>query len=50
MLARPAQGASAYNPISNPKRARIRQLYIIERMQDNGSSPPRRPPRPNRKT
>ena len=27
---------SAYNPISNPKRARSRQLYIIERMEENG--------------
>lgn len=27
---------SAYNPIANPKRARARQLYIIERMQENG--------------
>jgi len=27
---------SAYNPINNPKRARSRQLYIIERMLDNG--------------
>ncbi|MFM6992125.1 MAG: penicillin-binding protein 1A, partial [Rhodoferax sp.] len=27
---------SAYNPIANPKRARSRQLYILERMQENG--------------
>ena len=36
MLAGLPKAPSAYNPISNPKRARIRQLYIIERMQDNG--------------
>jgi len=27
---------SAFNPISNPKRAKARQLHIIERMQENG--------------
>ncbi len=36
MLAGLPKAPSAYNPISNPKRARSRQLYIIERMQDNG--------------
>lgn len=36
MLAGLPKAPSAYNPISNPKRARMRQLYIIERMQDNG--------------
>ncbi|HQQ68891.1 MAG TPA: penicillin-binding protein 1A [Alicycliphilus sp.] len=36
MLAGLPKAPSAYNPISNPKRARIRQLYIIERMQENG--------------
>ena len=36
MLAGLPKAPSAYNPISNPKRARARQLYIIERMQDNG--------------
>ena len=36
MLAGLPKAPSAYNPISNPKRARIRQLYIIERMEDNG--------------
>ena len=36
MLAGLPKAPSAYNPISNPSRARSRQLYIIERMQDNG--------------
>jgi penicillin-binding protein 1A len=36
MLAGLPKAPSAYNPISNPKRARSRQLYIIERMEDNG--------------
>jgi len=36
MLAGLPKAPSAYNPISNPKRARSRQLYIIERMLDNG--------------
>ncbi len=36
MLAGLPKAPSAYNPISNPKRARARQLYIIERMQENG--------------
>ena len=36
MLAGLPKAPSAYNPIVNPKRARARQLYIIERMQDNG--------------
>lgn len=36
MLAGLPKAPSAYNPISNPKRARARQLYIIERMLDNG--------------
>ena len=36
MLAGLPKAPSAYNPISNPKRARIRQLYIIERMEENG--------------
>ena len=36
MLAGLPKAPSAYNPISNPKRARTRQLYIIERMQDQG--------------
>ncbi len=36
MLAGLPKAPSAYNPISNPKRARSRQLYIIDRMLDNG--------------
>jgi penicillin-binding protein 1A len=36
MLAGLPKAPSSYNPISNPARARARQLYIIERMQDNG--------------
>ena len=36
MLAGLPKAPSAYNPIKNPKRARIRQQYIIERMLDNG--------------
>ena len=36
MLAGLPKAPSAYNPISNPARARSRQLYIIERMQEVG--------------
>lgn len=36
MLAGLPKAPSAYNPISNPRRARIRQLYIIDRMEENG--------------
>ena len=36
MLAGLPKAPSAYNPIVNPKRARARQLYIIERMEANG--------------
>jgi penicillin-binding protein 1A len=36
MLAGLPKAPSAYNPISNPKRARIRQLHIIDRMVENG--------------
>ncbi|WP_313076120.1 penicillin-binding protein 1A [Melaminivora sp.] len=36
MLAGLPKAPSAYNPISNPKRARMRQLHIIDRMQENG--------------
>ena len=36
MLAGLPKAPSAYNPIINPKRAKARQLYIIERMQENG--------------
>ena len=35
MLAGLPKAPSSYNPIVNPKRARSRQLYIIERMQEN---------------
>ena len=35
MLAGLPKAPSAYNPISNPKRARSRQLYIIDRMVEN---------------
>jgi penicillin-binding protein 1A len=36
MLAGLPKAPSAYNPIANPKRARSRQLYIIDRMVENG--------------
>jgi penicillin-binding protein 1A len=36
MLAGLPKAPSAYNPIVNPARARLRQQYIIERMLDNG--------------
>ena len=36
MLAGLPKAPSAYNPIVNPTRARTRQLYIIERMEQNG--------------
>ena len=36
MLAGLPKAPSAYNPIVNPARARVRQLYIIERMEQNG--------------
>ena len=36
MLAGLPKAPSAYNPISNPRRARSRQLHIIERMEENG--------------
>jgi len=36
MLAGLPKAPSAYNPFNNPKRARSRQLYIIERMEENG--------------
>ena len=36
MLAGLPKAPSAYNPVINPKRAKSRQLYIIERMLDNG--------------
>ncbi len=36
MLAGLPKAPSAYNPVSNPKRARVRQLHIIDRMLENG--------------
>jgi penicillin-binding protein 1A len=36
MLAGLPKAPSAYNPIINPKRARVRQLHIIDRMLENG--------------
>ena len=36
MLAGLPKAPSAYNPISNPKRARMRQRHIIDRMLENG--------------
>lgn len=36
MLAGLPKAPSAYNPIANPARARTRQLYIIDRMEQNG--------------
>lgn len=36
MLAGLPKAPSQYNPVANPKRARTRQLYIIERMQQLG--------------
>jgi len=36
MLAGLPKAPSAYNPISNYKRARARQLHIIDRMEENG--------------
>jgi penicillin-binding protein 1A len=36
MLAGLPKAPSAFNPISNPSRARARQQYIIERMEENG--------------
>ena len=36
MLAGLPKAPSAYNPIANPRRARIRQQYIIDRMEENG--------------
>ncbi len=36
MLAGLPKAPSAYNPIANPRRATVRQLYILERMLDNG--------------
>ena len=36
MLAGLPKAPSAYNPIINPKRARTRQVHIIDRMEENG--------------
>ncbi|MCV0439936.1 MAG: penicillin-binding protein 1A [Hydrogenophaga sp.] len=36
MLAGLPQAPSAYNPVRNPRRARSRQLHIIDRMVENG--------------
>jgi penicillin-binding protein 1A len=36
MLAGLPKAPSTFNPISNPRRARTRQLYIIDRMVENG--------------
>jgi penicillin-binding protein 1A len=36
MLAGLPKAPSAYNPVNNPKRARARQLYILERMESQG--------------
>ena len=36
MLAGLPKAPAANNPIKNPERARVRQLYIIERMEQNG--------------
>jgi penicillin-binding protein 1A len=36
MLAGLPKAPSAYNPIANPRRATIRQRYIVERMLENG--------------
>lgn len=36
MLAGLPKAPSAYNPVSNPKRARARQVHIIDRMVENG--------------
>jgi len=36
MLAGLPKAPSAYNPIANPRRATLRQQYVIERMRDNG--------------
>lgn len=36
LLAGLPKAPSAFNPVTNPSRARSRQLYIIERMEENG--------------
>jgi len=37
MLAGLPKAPSAYNPVANPKRARLRQLYVLRRMRDLGT-------------
>src|SRR5207344_3660433 len=34
MLAGLPKAPSAYNPVTNPKRAKLRQLYVLRRMHD----------------
>lgn len=36
MLAGLPKAPSAYNPVANPKRARLRQLYVLRRMEELG--------------
>jgi penicillin-binding protein 1A len=36
MLAGLPKAPSAYNPVTNPRRATVRQLYIVDRMLENG--------------
>jgi penicillin-binding protein 1A len=36
MLAGIPKAPSAFNPVTNPKRATVRQVYVLERMLDNG--------------
>ena len=36
MLAGLPKAPSAYNPVTNPKRAKTRQLYVLRRMHDLG--------------
>jgi len=36
MLAGLPKAPSAYNPVANPKRARLRQIYVLRRMHDLG--------------
>jgi len=37
MLAGLPKAPSAYNPVANPKRAKLRQMYVLRRMHDLGS-------------
>ncbi|MHB1248951.1 MAG: penicillin-binding protein 1A [Polaromonas sp.] len=36
MLAGLPKAPSAYNPIANPRRAKARQIYVLDRMEENG--------------